>query len=73
MSPVSKIGKLFYSSVYGKDYSDPTLTNEYGESTGLGWKAENPRVNEYIGYTVSDDPVTFFAIQIENIEKYRIV
>mgnify|MGYP003692183517 CR=1 FL=1 len=69
LSPVSAIGKSFYSSIYGIDYSKCELTSNF-ESDAKGWRAQNPRSNEYIGFEIEskEDPVTFYALQLEQVE-----
>lgn len=65
MSPICALAKVFYSS-FQTGYTDPRLDSENENLYTKGWKAENARSGEYIGYILDDnsDPVTFYAIQI---------
>ena len=38
LSPISKLGKVFYSSFY-QGYTDPRLKSEEEEDFGKGWKS----------------------------------
>jgi hypothetical protein len=68
LSPVSKLGQVFYSSFQGS-FTDARLISENEGLYPVGWKAENARSGEYIGYTIDNDttPVTFYALQIEDV------
>jgi hypothetical protein len=69
LSPISKLGLVFYSSFQG-NYTDCRLTSVNENLYPIGWKALNARSGEYVGYSIdiNTDPVTFYAIQIEDVE-----
>lgn len=67
LSPGSEIGKFFFSSFFDVNYQDCSLTT-LGEITGKGWKAASADYSQFIGLTISDEPVTFYAIQLEAVE-----
>lgn len=71
LSPVSSLGKCFYSS-YIIGYTDPRLISEEENLYPKGWKAEYSREGEYIGYNIDNEPATFYAIQIEGVDSYYI-
>lgn len=66
LSPASAIGQLFFSSSFDSSYSNASLTNDEG-SSGKGWKAKIADYNQFIGYSVSDQPATFYAVQLEAV------
>lgn len=73
LSPFSKLGTVFYSSFYNTSYTDCRLVSQDSSEYGKGWRAENKRDGEYIGYIISEgEPVTFYAIQLEGFDGFYI-
>lgn len=53
LSPVSKLGKIIFSSFYSKEYIRSDVgTDETGVVLSKGWKAEHERSGEYIGFVI---------------------
>jgi hypothetical protein len=67
LSPASAIGKFYFSSTQSTTYQDCSLSTLEGP-TGKGWKAKVADQNQYIGVTLSDEPTTFYALQLESVE-----
>jgi hypothetical protein len=68
LSPVSNLGTLIISSFYDNNYKDCSLSMDGDKISGKGWKAKYLGKNEYIGYEINGEPLTFYAIQIEAVE-----
>jgi hypothetical protein len=67
LSPASAIGKFFYSSYYNTSYEDQSLSTLKG-CTGNGWMAKSADQNQYIGILISNQPTTFYALQLESVQ-----
>jgi hypothetical protein len=63
LSPGSEIGKFFFSSYFDASYQDCSLSTLSG-ATGKGWKSSAADSSQFIGLIVSDQPVTFYAVQL---------
>ena len=66
LSPASSIGSYFFSSSFDSTYQNPSLSTL--EGCGKGWKAQIADNNQYIGITITDTPVTFYAVQLEAVD-----
>lgn len=58
---------MFFSSYLDETYQDASLSTLSG-STGKGWKAKVADKSQRIGVLITDQPVTFYAIQLESVE-----
>ena len=67
LSPASAIGTYFYSSSYGSSYQDCSLSTLEG-FVSKGWKSKVANTNQYIGVTLTGEPATFYALQLEAVE-----
>ena len=67
LSPASAIGKFFFSSSWDNSYQDCSLSTLEG-AVGKGWKAKVADQNQYIGVTLSGEPATFYALQLEAVD-----
>ena len=70
LSPISKLGKILFSSFYSKQYTVCSVgTDETGLEYSKGWKAEHERSGQYLGFIIEEgEPVTFYALQLEAVE-----
>ena len=71
LSPATAIGKYTFSSYFSSSYTDASLSSDDG-TTGQGWKAKTADKHQWVGVDISEDPVTFYALQVENIGGYAI-
>jgi len=71
LSPATAIGSFFFSSFFDNSYRDASLSVD-DEVIGKGWRSQFQDDNSFIGVEITGDPVTFYALQIENIESYQI-
>lgn len=67
LSPASEIGKIFFSSSFDSSYQDASLST-LNDASGKGWKAATADGSQFIGVTITGEPVTFYAIQLEAVE-----
>lgn len=63
LSPGSELGRFFFSSSFDSSFQDCSLTT-LSESSGNGWKAATADSSQFIGLSISDAPLTFYAIQL---------
>lgn len=63
LSPASALGKFFFSSYFNASYQDCTLSTLEG-AIGKGWKSQIANYNQFIGITITGEPVTFYALQL---------
>ena len=66
LSPGSELGKFFFSSSFDATFQDCSLST-LSESSGNGWRAATADASQFIGLSISDAPLTFYAVQLEAV------
>ena len=69
LSPASAIGSYFFSSTYDASYRECSLSTLEGP-TSKGWKAQLNDSSQYIGVSLSGQPATFYALQLESVDGF---